>query len=858
MKYLLFIILFFLISFSAKSQVWFKQPQMSSPVFIQKTTESITDLIINSGSISSIQATINAAVAANPTNIIRITLNGNYTVTDNPLILADRMLLNFKNVILQAASNATATSLIRVSNASNVSINAIDTCVLDGNNVSGIKGIDIINSGKTHVDKLTIKNCSSGGISYVGKGAAIFADAGSVTRCNIINCTNFGIQFINSFHFICTDNEVNNSSVGISAVSDNSIVSKNIIKNCSTGLSVNGLLAAIAYNSIKDNVTGIALYSANSEALVSYNSIDNNSTGLYLNSTFARIFYNSFLNNATKISGTGTNNQLSANKGLFSGEEGSVGTFFDPPTTANLHSNLIRTGKTRYDIDVNSSANSSLSNIRTVIDAAHISQPNAVILARLNGNFLTASSADSLLIKDNECIILNGSITNGSGESKSVIYFSGNSSSASSFSGGTIDGKNGTNGKNALIYITNGAQVILDSISVQNSGGEGITKRSSTGPTFIRACTINGSASRGIWQLASKRLFAFENIITNTVKYDGIDLDAFSETAVVVKNSINNSKRFGIFLEEGANNHTVLNNNSNANNRGISFYNLSVNNKNTTQNLIAFNICKLNERGIHVDASSADKATINNVIFNNICESNTDVGIGGLYSTINTSNNYFALNTLKNNLNGNYYSAAKLDVNFAWNMIASANAVLPIQIINFSGSKVTNGIQLQWQTNNDQFIRSFEIERFVNNNIYETVQTKSSSRNLNGFTYSFLDTKPSVGKSYYRIKQIDDDNNFFYSKVILFDIENFNNNFLKYSFLTTNELEVNLSVDKTFNKVNFQLFDLSGKMILSNSYTVSSLNQFQTIIPLPILANGIYILKASTPFSNISKKINIY
>ena len=506
-----FLTLVLLISaFVAHSQSLFNTPNTT---FINIPGEVITDLSFGSATINQIQSAINATRTTNPNNIIRITLTGNYTVSNLPLILSDKMLLFLNNATIDAANGATANSLISISNSQFISIVGIANGVLDGKNITGLKGIDITNSGKIHIDQITVKNCVLGGVYYIGKGATTFADAGSITRSNFQDCGNFGIKVNDSFNFICTDNTINNCLIGISTNSDNALISTNIITNCTAkALEIKGYLDVVSYNTLSNNTTAISIYNSDtnlskSEALISYNTISSNGLAFAMNADYARIYYNNFISNTANISGTATaaNNQFFCNTGLIAGNEGSVGSYFNPPTINNQHNNVIKTGKGRYELTINSTSNNSVSNIRTLIDQAISSNPNAVIVAHLNGSFLTSGSTDSLLVKDNVCVLLNGSISNGSGDAQSVVYFKDNNI-VSSFSGGTIEGANttnstlGVNGRNALIYITGSANVILDHVIVNNSAGEGITKRNSTSPTFINACTVNNSVKRGIWQ----------------------------------------------------------------------------------------------------------------------------------------------------------------------------------------------------------------------------------------------------------------------------------------------------------------------------------------------------------------------
>jgi len=693
-----FLLSFIFLAIQLSAQSFFVQPQFP---FIQKPSEVITDIAFTNGtSIATMQSAINTNRTLYPNNIIRIIISGTFTVTTAPLQITDRMLLILKNATIIAASNATATSLISVSNGHYITIASNGTSLLDGNNMN-ITGINVNTSGKTHIDNLSIQNCKSGGVLYTGAGAVLYADAGSVTRCTITNCTAFGIYYTDSFNFICTDNIVKSSNTGIYVNSDNSAIANNTVSTCNTGIYISAKYDAVTYNTIDNCTTGVSIFNSTSEALFSHNTLKNNGTACGLTCGNARIYYNTFLNNTVEISGSGANTtQLFCNIGLTSAEATGVGcTYFNPPLIGNQHNDIIKTGKPRMDITLTSG---SMSSIRTALNNAHTASPTAVVVCHLNGNFFTSSTTDSLLVKDNECILLNGTIANGSGQTNAVIYFK-DSNIISSFSGGTIDGEN-LNGTNALVYITGSTNVVLDAITVKNSVGQGITKRSSSSPTYIRGCTVDSCGARNIWALVASRLYAFSNTTTHS-RYDGIDFDAFSTNSVAMKNTLNYNTRDGVFIEEGANGHIIMNNTANYNTApGIAFYNMAVANLHTSKCLIANNTCNYNSRGVHLNALSTDRSTSDNMIFNNVCNNNTDVGFGGLYKSTTTTNNYYAFNSAQNNRNGIFASPRDYTVNTDWNLIfpkdITTNA--SVHAVSFSAklsSNILSSSTLRFQIN---------------------------------------------------------------------------------------------------------------------------------------------------------------
>lgn len=89
------------------------------------------------------------------------------------------------------------------------------------------------------------------------------------------------------------------------------------------------------------------------------------------------------------------------------------------------------------------------------------------------------------------------------------------------------------------------------------------------------------------------------------------------------------------------------------------------------------------------------------------------------------------------------------------------DATLPVTLISFIAQKEDNGIALRWKTSNEVDFSHFEVERSVNGRNYSKLGTLGS---LSG-DYNFKDPMPGNGHNYYRLKMVDRDGTFAYSRV---------------------------------------------------------------------------------------------
>jgi hypothetical protein len=96
---------------------------------------------------------------------------------------------------------------------------------------------------------------------------------------------------------------------------------------------------------------------------------------------------------------------------------------------------------------------------------------------------------------------------------------------------------------------------------------------------------------------------------------------------------------------------------------------------------------------------------------------------------------------------------------------------LPVELSSFSAVILENGIKLKWRTETEVSNYGFEILRSTKNDNWQVLGFVEGHGNSNSpKDYSFDDENAATGKYSYRLKQLDTDGKFEYSKVIEVDI----------------------------------------------------------------------------------------
>jgi hypothetical protein len=173
------------------------------------------------------------------------------------------------------------------------------------------------------------------------------------------------------------------------------------------------------------------------------------------------------------------------------------------------------------------------------------------------------------------------------------------------------------------------------------------------------------------------------------------------------------------------------------------------------------------------------------------------------------------------------------------NSINIFNSLLPVKLTDFTGRNLNNEIQLNWQTASEINSDAFIIERSIDGNTFNAIgQIAASSNASTRLTYSYTDKNPVSGKNYYRLKMMDKDGYFDYSKVIIINRSETTGAGIS---LYPNPASSYIVVNHPFALGNEQLQVVSqqGNILLQKKITAGS---FQTRVDLPSLPKAAYQL----------------
>lgn len=103
-------------------------------------------------------------------------------------------------------------------------------------------------------------------------------------------------------------------------------------------------------------------------------------------------------------------------------------------------------------------------------------------------------------------------------------------------------------------------------------------------------------------------------------------------------------------------------------------------------------------------------------------------------------------------------------------VMTSGSIATPVTWLSFTGEAAGSSNNLSWKTATESNNARFEIERSGDNAVFVKIGEVAPADNaINGAAYSFTDRSPLSAKTYYRIKQVDKDGRFEFSKTVTID-----------------------------------------------------------------------------------------
>lgn len=189
-------------------------------------------------------------------------------------------------------------------------------------------------------------------------------------------------------------------------------------------------------------------------------------------------------------------------------------------------------------------------------------------------------------------------------------------------------------------------------------------------------------------------------------------------------------------------------------------------------------------------------------------------------------------------LSGDLYTTAGFNVTqfSPWTLSSSSNP-LPVTLISFNGVKDENSALLTWATSEETNSDRFDIQHSTDGKNWHIAGTLASNgESTVKRTYSFRHGEPAEGQNFYRLKMVDKDETFAYSRIVSLDFGS-----EVVTTLYPNPVSDHMKINTThWNQVKqVRIYDMLGRTIYDSG------NKPTALVSLRNVAAGMYVVEIS-------------
>lgn len=174
------------------------------------------------------------------------------------------------------------------------------------------------------------------------------------------------------------------------------------------------------------------------------------------------------------------------------------------------------------------------------------------------------------------------------------------------------------------------------------------------------------------------------------------------------------------------------------------------------------------------------------------------------------------------------------------------NAPLPINLLDFTGAVRDRSVRLNWSTSQEVNTAYFDVERSTNGSDFKPVGKVVAQKNTTtkkNYTFDDASALTSESKIYYRLKMVDEDGKFKYSKVVAFSKLS-EGHLLTYPNPVMDELKVTINSGNR-RQLSLTIFDETGKQVYAQRLTSLQGNNSYSI-NVSSFAKGSYYVNVIT------------
>jgi hypothetical protein len=191
---------------------------------------------------------------------------------------------------------------------------------------------------------------------------------------------------------------------------------------------------------------------------------------------------------------------------------------------------------------------------------------------------------------------------------------------------------------------------------------------------------------------------------------------------------------------------------------------------------------------------------------------------------------------------GLIFGPAITTANVTYGVIFTESTTLPVVLEQFIANKQDDGsVKLSWSTSQEVNSDYYEIDRSSDQTDWAPLGTvKAKGYSSITSDYSFIDKTPVNGTGYYRLKMVDLDGKYVFSKTVSITSSSNDQALVIYSNPFSDQIRMKINVSRSQNLI-MTVSDMVGKTLVAQSYNAQAGDNFVNLQPKGV-SSGMYVL----------------
>jgi hypothetical protein len=172
----------------------------------------------------------------------------------------------------------------------------------------------------------------------------------------------------------------------------------------------------------------------------------------------------------------------------------------------------------------------------------------------------------------------------------------------------------------------------------------------------------------------------------------------------------------------------------------------------------------------------------------------------------------------------------------------TCSSVLPVTLVDFLGTEKNSNINLQWKVALEENMNYYELQRSSNGSDYASIAMVFPWDDKSRSDYAYLDKNVPYGSNYYRLKMVDKNGTYTYSRILTFSLGSVTG--LSIAVMPNPVVNnIRIQFDNVGNTAyKLEMRNAMGQLFLQKNVQITQNRQTENLIRPASMTSGVYFL----------------